>query len=77
MWIPNSREDQVEAVRLARFASVRHACVTFMYGLELIGRQNTPWRTTSLFLACGSVLGAACDLHFRRARAPLIEFIFT
>ncbi len=71
LWIPNSREDQVKPFDWLGFALCGTACVTFVYGLELIGRQNAPWRTTSLFLACGSVLGVLAILHFRRAPAPV------
>src|SRR5216684_3483264 len=75
LWIPNSREDQVKPFDWLGFALCGTACVTFVYGLELVGRQNAPWRTTSLFLACGSLLGALAILHFRRAPAPLINLI--
>ncbi len=75
LWIPNSREDQVKPFDWLGFALCGTACVTFMYGLELIGRQNTPWRTTSLFLACGTLLGVLAILHFRRAPAPVINLI--
>jgi MFS family permease len=44
-----------------------------MYGLELIGRQNTPWLTTGLFLGCAVVLGALALVHLRRALAPVID----
>src|SRR6202521_4457660 len=75
LWISNSREVQVKPFDWLGFALCGTACVTFMYGLELIGRQNTPWVTTSLFLACGSALGALAILHFRRAPAPVINLI--
>src|SRR5580704_6901726 len=57
LWVPNSREDHVKPFDWPGFALCGTACMTFMYGLELIGRQNTPWRTASLFLAGGSALG--------------------
>jgi MFS family permease len=75
LWVPNSREDHVKPFDWPGFALCGTACVTFMYGLELIGRQNTPWRPTSLFLACGSALGALSILHFRSAPAPVISLI--
>src|SRR6202790_2169964 len=75
LWVPNSREDHVKPFDWLGFALCGTACVTFMYGLELIGRQNTPWRTTSLFLACGIVLGALAIRHFRRSPAPVINLI--
>src|SRR5260370_10705031 len=75
LWVPNSREDQVKPFDWPGFVLCGTACVTFMYGLELVGRQNTPWRTTSIFLACGSLLGALSIRHFRRAPAPVIDLI--
>jgi EmrB/QacA subfamily drug resistance transporter len=75
LWVTNSHEEQPRPFDWLGFVLCGTACVTFMYGLELIGRQNTPWRTTSLFLACGSVLGALAILHFRRAPAPVINLI--
>lgn len=74
-WIPNSREEQVKPFDWLGFILCGTGCVTFMYGLELVGRQNTPWRDASLFLAVGSVLGIMAILHFRRAPAPIIDLI--
>src|SRR5713226_1122604 len=73
VWITNLREEQVRPFDSLRFALSSAACVSFMYGLELIGRQNTPWRTTSLFLAGGCTLGILGVIHFRRAPAPVIN----
>ncbi len=73
LWVPNSREEQPKPFDWLGFVLCGTACVTFMYGLELIGRQDTPWLTTLLFLACGCVLGVLAVLHFRRAPAPLIN----
>src|ERR1700694_4237538 len=42
MWISNSREEQVRPFDWLGFALCGTACVTFMYGLELVGRHNTP-----------------------------------
>ncbi len=75
LWVPNSREDQVKPFDWLGFALCGTACVTFVYGLELIGRQNTPWLTTSLYLGCGFTLGVLAILHFRRAPAPVINLI--
>jgi EmrB/QacA subfamily drug resistance transporter len=75
LWVTNSHEEQAKPFDWLGFALCGTACVTFMYGLELIGRQNTPWRTTSLFLACGSALGALAILHFKSAPAPVIDLI--
>src|SRR6202158_2030489 len=47
--IPNLKEDHVKPFDWIGFVLCGTACVTFMYGLELIGRQNTQWSTASLF----------------------------
>jgi MFS family permease len=44
-----------------------------MYGMELVGRENATWGATSVYLVCGSVLGALAVLHFRRAATPLLS----
>jgi len=74
-WIPNSREEHVKPFDWLGFVLCGTGCVTFMYGLELIGRQNIPWRTASLFLGAGSILGLLAILHFRRAPAPIIDLV--
>jgi len=73
LWITNVREDRAKPFDWIGFALSSTACVTFMYGLELIGRQNTPWLTTGLFLGCGGALGMLAFIHFRRAPAPVID----
>ncbi len=73
LWITNLREDRAKPFDWIGFALSATACVSFMYGLELIGRQNTPWLTTGLFLGCGGVLGTLALVHFRRAPAPVID----
>jgi EmrB/QacA subfamily drug resistance transporter len=73
LWITNLREDRAKPFDWIGFALSSTACVSFMYGLELIGRQNTPWLTTGLFLGCGGGLGTLAVVHLRRAPAPLID----
>jgi len=73
MWITNLREDQAKPFDWIGFALSATACVSFMYGLELIGRQNTAWRMTGLFLGCGAALGTLAVVYLRRAPAPVID----
>src|ERR1700726_1041577 len=73
LWITNSKVDQLKPFDWTGFALSSTACTTFMYGLELVGRQDPPWRTTSLFLASGLTLGTLGVVHFRRSSAPLID----
>jgi EmrB/QacA subfamily drug resistance transporter len=75
LWVPNSKEEQVKPFDWLGFVLCGTACVTFVYGLELIGRQNASLGSASLFLAIGSALGALSILHFRRAPAPVINLI--
>ena len=73
LWITNLREDRAKPFDWIGFALSSTACVSFMYGLELIGRQNTPWVEAGLFLACGAALGLLAVAHFRHAPAPVID----
>ena len=75
LWVTNSREEQPKPFDWLGFVLCGTACVTFMYGLELIGRQGTQWLTALLFLACGSVLGTLAIFHFRSAPAPVIDLV--
>ena len=72
-WITNLREDRAKPFDWIGFTLSSTACVSFMYGLELIGRQNTPWVTTGLFLGCGGALGTLAVVHLRSAPAPVID----
>ncbi len=73
LWITNSKADQHKPFDWTGFALSSTACTSFMYGLELIGRQNPQWRATSLYLGSGLLLGVLAVVHFRRAAAPLID----
>lgn len=73
LWITNARLDQVKPFDWSGFLMSSTACTSFMYGLELVGRQSPPWRTTSLFLGSGVGLAVLAVLHFRRVSAPLID----
>jgi EmrB/QacA subfamily drug resistance transporter len=73
LWIPNLREDKVKPFDWIGFALSSSACVTFMYGMELVGRENATWAAASFYLICGCVLGALAVIHFRRAVTPLLN----
>ncbi len=73
LWIPNLREDKVKRFDWIGFALSSTACVTFMYGMELVGREDATWGATSFYLICGAVLGALAVVHFRRAATPLLS----
>ena len=73
LWIPNLKEDQARPFDWLGFFLTGTACVTFMYGAELVGRQNAAWGTTSLYLLSGLVLGALSVIHLRRTATPLLN----
>ena len=67
------REDKVKPFDWIGFALSSTACVTFMYGMELVGRESATWGPTSFYLLCGGALGLLAVLHFRRASTPLLS----
>jgi EmrB/QacA subfamily drug resistance transporter len=71
--IPNLKEDQVKPFDWIGFVLSASACVSFVYGMELVGRESAHWGPTSIYLVCGVVLGVVSVLHFRRASAPLLN----
>jgi len=73
LWIPNLREDKVRPFDWIGFALSSTACVTFMYGMELVGRTDAAWRTPLLYLACGGVLGVLAVMHLRSTPTPLLK----
>jgi EmrB/QacA subfamily drug resistance transporter len=73
LWITNSKADQRKPFDWTGFALTSSACTSFMYSLELIGRQTEAWHQISLFLASGVILGLLAVAYLRRASAPLID----
>src|SRR5580700_7838049 len=71
--IPKSRDGQKRSLDWIGFVLSGAACVSLMYGLDLIGRQEIHWLTTGLLLACSLTLGIGAVRHFRRHPHPLID----
>jgi EmrB/QacA subfamily drug resistance transporter len=71
--IPNLREDGVKPFDWIGFVLSASACVSFVYGMELVGRESAQWRPTVAYLIAGCVLGLFCVLHLLRAPAPLLS----
>jgi EmrB/QacA subfamily drug resistance transporter len=71
--IPNLKEDQVKPFDWIGFILSGSACVSFVYGMELVGRETAQWKPTVAYLAAGCVLGVFSVLHLLRAPAPLIN----
>ena len=73
LLIPNLREDGVKPFDWLGFVLSASACVSFVYGMELVGRENAPWKPTAAYLIAGCILGLFCVLHLLRAPAPLLS----
>jgi EmrB/QacA subfamily drug resistance transporter len=73
LWISNFKEERRKPFDWLGFALCGSACTTFMYGLELVGRESSSWRTPLVYVMCGLVLGALGVLHIRRAPHPVLD----
>jgi EmrB/QacA subfamily drug resistance transporter len=73
LLIPNLREEKVKPFDWLGFVLSASACVSFVYGMELVGREGAQWKPTAAYLIAGSVLGLFCVLHFLRTPAPLLS----
>ena len=72
LWIKNQREG-TGGFDWFGFAMAGSACISFMYSLELFGRQNVRWLAASVFLGYGLLAGYIAVRHMRRAPHPLID----
>jgi MFS family permease len=73
LLIPNLKEDSVKPFDWLGFVLSASACVSFVYGMELVGRESAPWKPTAAYLIAGCVLGLLSVLHFLRTPAPLLS----
>ena len=71
--IPNLKEDLVKPFDWTGFVLCASACVSFVYGMELVGRETAHWKPTVAYLIAGCVLGLFSVLHLLRAPAPLLN----
>jgi len=71
--IENLKEDKKKPFDWIGFGLSSTACVTFMYGLELVGRAGSGWLATTVFLVGGCILAALSVFHLRRTPAPLLN----
>jgi MFS family permease len=71
--IPNLKEDHVKPFDWTGFVLSASACVSFVYGMELVGRQSAQWKPTVAYLIAGCVLGVFGVLHLLRSPAPLLN----
>jgi EmrB/QacA subfamily drug resistance transporter len=74
LWIVNEREDNPRPFDWLGFTLAGTACTSFMYSLELLGRQNAQWSSVGVFLGYSLVAGWMAVRHMRRSEHPLIQF---
>ena len=74
LWITNEHEDAARRFDWLGFALAGTACTSFMYSLELLGRQSAHWSAVALFLGYSLLAGWMAVRHMRRTPHPLIEF---
>jgi EmrB/QacA subfamily drug resistance transporter len=73
LWITNEHENAARRFDWLGFALAGTACTSFMYSLELMGRQNAPWLQVGLFLGYGLLAGWIAVWHVRRTPHPLVD----
>jgi EmrB/QacA subfamily drug resistance transporter len=73
LWFTNEHEYAARRFDWLGFALAGTACTSFMYSLELMGRQNAPWLAVGLFLAYGLLAGWIAVWHVRRTPHPLVD----
>lgn len=71
--IPNFKEDKAKPFDWVGFVLSASACVSFVYGMELVGRETAAWKPTVAYLVAGCVLGLFAVMHLLRAQAPLLN----
>jgi EmrB/QacA subfamily drug resistance transporter len=71
--IPNLKGAEIKPFDWIGFVLSASACVSFVYGMELVGRESARWQPTVAYLIAGCVLGVLSVLYFLRARAPLLN----
>jgi len=72
-WIRNERGSERKPFDGLGFALGGSACVAFMYGVELLGRQDAPWGQVAGFVGAAVVLGFFAWGHARRHPHPLLD----
>ena len=72
-WIGNDRGAARKPFDWTGFALGGGACVAFMYGIELLGRQDAAWSHVAGFVGTAVVLGILAWRHARRHPHPLLD----
>ena len=72
-WIRNERGPARKPFDWTGFALGGGACVSFMYGIELLGRQDAAWSHVAGFVGGAIILGTLAWRHARRHPHPLLD----
>lgn len=72
--IPNRRSETKTALDVLGFLFSGVTCVAVMYGMDLIGRRDAPWRLICLVVGIGVVFGFLTVRHSARHPHPLMNF---
>ncbi len=74
--IPNLKEEHVKPFDWIGFALSASACVSFVYGMELVGRESARWQPTVAYLRSPGARRPCAGFplcHLLRAPAPLLN----
>jgi EmrB/QacA subfamily drug resistance transporter len=72
IWITDGRDNESRPFDWLGFILSASATTTFMYALELIGREQTPWGETTALLLYSVAAGGGAIWWFVTAEHPLI-----
>ncbi len=73
MLIRNERGPEKKPFDWLGFAWGGGACVSFMYGIELLGRQDAAWGEVGGFVVLAAILGVFAWRHARSHAHPLLD----
>ncbi len=71
--VENLKEGEKKPFDWLGFVLTGTACVTFMYGLEIAGREGASLGSYARYLAIGLIIGVISMVHLRRAPFPLLD----
>ncbi|MDR5811645.1 MFS transporter [Caballeronia sp. LZ019] len=72
-FVDNVREDAKRRFDFVGFVLCGIACVTLLYAMELVGRNDASWPLAGALVAVGGVAGVASWRHLRRTEQPVVD----
>jgi EmrB/QacA subfamily drug resistance transporter len=72
-WITGKADEAPRRFDWLGFFLTGVACTSFMYCLELLGRQNAAWSLVALFFGISVAAGWMAIRHLRRTPHPLVD----